>query len=126
MNVSLPKDADGRTVRACPSNACSPGYFKVKTGTKITGDHKLAYCPYCGRAAEPSDFLTKSQMKYAKDVMAREAHPGILRMLKDALDVGPSGKKSFAFIGSTKAGKRAEVGESFFTGSVGVLASPES
>jgi hypothetical protein len=34
-------------------------------------------------------------MKYAKDVMAREAHPGILRMLKDALDVGPSGKKSF-------------------------------
>jgi hypothetical protein len=94
ISVSLPRDADGRTARACPSNACSPGYFKIKNGTGITDDQPLAYCPYCGRAAEPNGFTTKSRMKYAKDVMMREAHPGISRMLNNALGVGPSGKRT--------------------------------
>ncbi len=94
MNIVLPKDADGRTARACPSNTCSPGYFKIKTGTGITGDQPLAYRSYCGRAAEPNGFTTEGQMKYAREVMMREAHPGISRAIKDALGIGPSGKRT--------------------------------
>jgi hypothetical protein len=93
MKVSFPKDADGQTARACPSNACLPGYFKIKNGTGITGAQESAYCPYCRRAAEPNEFLTKSQMTYAQEIMAREAHPGISRAIKDALGIGPSGKR---------------------------------
>jgi hypothetical protein len=33
MNISLPKDGDGRLARECPDEACSPGYFKVTPGT---------------------------------------------------------------------------------------------
>jgi hypothetical protein len=95
MNVSLSKDADGRTARACPANHCSPGYFKIKNGTGIPGDQALVHCPYCGHSAEPNDFTTKGQSQYANDVMMREAHPGISRMLKDALGLGSSGKRSF-------------------------------
>jgi hypothetical protein len=93
MKVSFPKDAEGRTARACPSNACLPDHFKIKNGTGIAGAQESAYCPYCRHAGEPNDFLTKSQMTYAQEIMAREAHPGIARAIKDALGIGPSGKR---------------------------------
>jgi len=73
MAVSLPKDEEGRTARACPSQHCSPGYFKVTPGTGITADHKITYCPYCRKAAEASDFHTKEQIRYAKDLIEGQA-----------------------------------------------------
>ena len=93
MNVSLPKDEDGRTARECPNEECSPGYFKVKSGTGITDGQEIAYCPYCRNQAEPSDFTTKEQLRYAKDLVLREAHEGIENMLKSALGLDSSGKK---------------------------------
>ena len=93
MQIPIPKDADGRIARECPQADCSPGYFKLKLGTGITEGQQIAYCPYCHHGAEPSDFGTKEQIRYAKDVMMREAHEGIGRMLKDALDLGPSGRR---------------------------------
>jgi len=93
MNVKLPTDADGLTARECPSSDCSPAYFKVKPGTGITSEQVSAYCPYCGRKGDPSDFHTKAQIEYAKDILAREATDGIERELKSALGIGPFGSR---------------------------------
>jgi len=93
MSVSLPKDEDGRTARECPNEGCSPGYFKVKGGTGITDGQKVVYCPYCRKEAEPSDFTTKEQLRYAKDLVLREAHEGVESMLKSAFGLDSSGKK---------------------------------
>lgn len=93
MNISLPNDSDGRIARECPSDICSPGYFKVKTGTGITENQEVAFCPYCRFNAEPTDFHTKEQLRYAKDIVVQEAHDGIEKALKDALGLGSSEKK---------------------------------
>jgi len=61
MNVSLPTDSDGMLARECPSDTCSPAYFKVKLGTGITGGQTEAFCPYCAHKDEPGDFHTKAQ-----------------------------------------------------------------
>lgn len=93
MNVSIPKDKDGRIARQCPAGSCSPGYFKVKPGTGITSGQEIAFCPYCRHAAVPVEFKTDEQLRYAKDVVVREAHKGIQDMLGKALGLGPSGSK---------------------------------
>lgn len=95
MSVTLPKDADERTARACPSGECSPAYFKVKNGTGITGGQTVAFCPYCRAEAKPDDFTTKSQRKYVEELLMHEAHDGMGRMIKKALGIGPSGKRKF-------------------------------
>lgn len=94
MSISLPKDADGMVARECPSDACSPAYFKVKPGTGITQGQTEAFCPYCSHSDEPSNFTTKSQVDYAKQVATREALDGVDRMIKDTLELGPSGEKT--------------------------------
>jgi hypothetical protein len=81
--------------RECPSESCAPGYFKVKNGTGITGGQTVAYCPYCRREAEPSDFTSESQIQYAKDLVLREATAGISRAFEKALGLGPSRRKRF-------------------------------
>lgn len=95
MSISVPKDADGRIARECPNRECSPAYFKVKPGTGITGEHVLAYCPYCRYQAAPNDFTTREQIRYAKEIAVREAHKGLEGVVKDALGLGSSGKRSF-------------------------------
>lgn len=35
MTVTIPRDEDGRVARECPNDECSPGYFKVKLGTRL-------------------------------------------------------------------------------------------
>jgi hypothetical protein len=93
MSISIPTDEDGRMARECPNVDCSPGYFKVTPGTGITGGQNLAYCPYCKHEAEPNDFATQEQIRYAKDLVIREAHKGVNGMIRDALGLGASGKK---------------------------------
>lgn len=93
MTVSLPTDTDCRMARQCPDESCSPGYFKVTPGTGITDGQELTYCPYCGREAEPGEFTTQEQFRYAEDVALGEAHEGIDEVIKDALGLGPSGRK---------------------------------
>lgn len=93
LSVQLPIDENGLLGRECPSNSCSPAYFKVKIGTGITEDYNIAYCPYCRNSAEPENFTTKEQVRYAKDITMQEAHKGIGDMLEDALGLGPSRRK---------------------------------
>jgi len=79
--------------RECPSELCSPAYFKVKPGTGITQGPTEAFCPYCAYKADPGNFRTKAQVEYAKQIVFGEATDGVERMIKDAFDLGPSGKK---------------------------------
>jgi hypothetical protein len=92
LTVSIPKDADGRRAMECPNAECSPGYFKVTPGTGLSGQ-KTCFCPYCRKEAEPSDFTTKEQIRYAKEMVMREAKAEIHRALGDAFGIGSSGKK---------------------------------
>ena len=94
MSIPLPSDADGRTARACPRSDCSPGYFKVKSGTGITKNHTAAYCPYCRFTTQPGKFVTKRQVEYAKAVMKREAFGGMQDAVKDALGIDASGRRT--------------------------------
>lgn len=93
MNVPLPEDADGRLARACPNDDCSPGYFKVKPGTGLTGQTE-AFCPYCRQSAEPNDFATKEQQRYARDHVLRQASEGMDRMAKEAFGLGHSNRRT--------------------------------
>lgn len=95
MQIQLPTDAVGMTARECTDPTCSPGSFKIKYGTGLTGDQPEAFCPYCRTAADPQDFATREQLRYAKDIAMSEAHDGIERMLKDTLGLGPTGKRKF-------------------------------
>lgn len=95
MRVRIPVDADGLVGRECKNLSCSPGFFKVKVGTGITSGQVEVYCPYCRSAGEPASFLTKGQIKYAKDLVIQEATKGINSMIENALQLGPSGKKRF-------------------------------
>jgi len=93
MNIALPTNEDGRMARECQNEKCSPGYFKVRSGTGITEGQEFAFCPYCRSQAAPGDFVTKEQLRYAKDLAVSEAEEGIEKMIKGALGLGPSGKK---------------------------------
>jgi hypothetical protein len=92
-SITLPRDEDGRMARECPDEDCSPGTFKVKPGTGITGDQALAYCPYCRHAEAPDQFATKEQQRYAKDLVMREVQRGADGMIRDAFGLGASGRK---------------------------------
>jgi hypothetical protein len=93
MSITLPTDEHGRMARECLDENCSPGYYKVKNGTGITEGQEKAYCPYCRTSGEPNDFTTKEQIRYAKDIVMREAEQGVGDMLGNALGLGHSGKK---------------------------------
>lgn len=93
MSIKIPKDDDGRVARECSNSLCSPAYFKVTPGTGITEGQDIVYCPYCRHEAEPSDFTTQEQIRYAKDIALREAQGGIDNMINDALGLGPSGRR---------------------------------
>lgn len=95
MNISMLPDEDGRVARKCPDDSCSPGYFKVKSGTGITENQTEVFCPYCRFSDEPSNFTTEEQLRYAKDLVTKEAHKGINRMFEDTLGMGPTRKKKY-------------------------------
>ena len=94
FSISIPEDIDGRIARECPDGKCSPGEFKVTLGTGITDDQDVVYCPYCKGEADPSDYSTKEQIRYAKDVVINEATQGVERMLKDVLRLDSIGKRN--------------------------------
>jgi hypothetical protein len=93
MSIEILPDARGHIGRKCPSDGCSPGYFKVKNGTGITEGQTRAFCPYCRHSGEPSDFFTELQVQYAKDLVMREVAQGVNRIFEQALGLGPSRRK---------------------------------
>jgi len=92
-SISLPMDDYGRVGRQCPNKLCSPGYFKVKIGTGITGGQKVAYCPYCRHQEEPNGFATNEQARYAKDIVMRETQKSIQDAIGHSFGMGSSGSK---------------------------------
>jgi hypothetical protein len=95
LSVTLPPEPDGRISRACVSKECSPGAFKNKPGTGITQNHLKAFCPYCRSEGEPGNFATADQIRYATDLVLREAGQGVDRMVKETLGLDSLGKRKF-------------------------------
>jgi hypothetical protein len=95
FTVPLPQNEDGRMARECPDLRCSPGYFKVKGGTGITGGQEEAFCPYCRRVGHPQEFHTQEQIRFAKEVMLGAARDGIQRLLAKSLGLDSSGRRKF-------------------------------
>ena len=79
ISVTIIPDEDGYVGRECPT--CER-YFKVRPGTGIT-EQDEAYCPYCGKPAPPSDFLTKEQANYATSIALGEIEEQLLAPLKN-------------------------------------------
>ena len=94
-NVSVPADADGRHARTCPNPTCSPGYFKVRLGTGIVGGQTQAFCPYCRHDAEPGDFITEEQKRYAIDSLMGHVADGFVDSLADSLGLGAGRKRRY-------------------------------
>ena len=80
ISISLPTDDNGLTGRECPQQQCE-GYFKIKFGTGLEGENKC-HCPYCGYAAEHSQFFTDEQVNYAKSVASRRVVEAFTKDLK--------------------------------------------
>ena len=101
LDISIPNDADGLRARECPSEQCSPAFFKVRPGTGIVGEQAEAFCPYCRHANTPRNFPTKAQVRYAHDIVKREAHLGVQRLVTEKLGLDASGRRQLAtgFIG---------------------------
>lgn len=76
LSTPIPADECGRIARTCPSGTCSPGYFRLKPGTGLIEGVEVAYCPYCRHAANPEEFTTEEQIRYAQDIAMREAKRG--------------------------------------------------
>lgn len=93
MSVEMPTDAMGMTARECTDATCSPGAFKIKYGTGLTGEQEHAYCPYCRWATDPDEFITEEQKRYLQDIVTDEASQGLDRMVKGAFGLGPSNRK---------------------------------
>ncbi len=93
MRIPMPTDQMGMTAWECRDPACSPGVFKVKFGTSIVGEQEMAYCPYCRRAENPSEFVTRAQNRYLEDIVTDQAAEGVERTMRKALGLGASGKK---------------------------------
>lgn len=95
MSISMPPDKEGRVAKRCPNDFCSPGYFKVKPGTGITENQTEAFCPYCRYSDELGSFISKEQIRYATDIVKREALEGVSKALENGLGLGPSGKRKY-------------------------------
>ena len=95
LQIPIETDEYGRTARKCPNPDCSPGYFKVKLGTGILEDDLDMSCPYCRTRREPSDFMTKEQLRYGEEIITGEVMKGFDKAMRNALGIGPSGKRKF-------------------------------
>src|SRR4051794_28244514 len=79
IRVPLPTDDNGLTGRQCPS--CER-YFKLKFGTGLPVE--ITHCPYCGEAADASEYLTPEQREYAVTVAIPEINQRFVEpMMRD-------------------------------------------
>jgi len=74
IDVPIPTDERGLVGRRCP--ACL-GYFKLKLGTGLPTE--TCHCPYCGYAADISEFTTPEQEECVLSVGMRETQERILK-----------------------------------------------
>lgn len=81
FEISLPTDERGYLGRECPNADCR-GYFKVISGTGLSGV-TICHCPYCGHVADQCEFHTADQIEYAKSMVARKVMGTVTKDLKD-------------------------------------------
>jgi Zn ribbon nucleic-acid-binding protein len=74
ISVPIPTDERGLVGRRCP--ACLR-FFKLRPGTGLPTE--TCHCPYCGHAADISEFTTPEQEEYVHSVGMREAQERILK-----------------------------------------------
>ncbi len=70
FTFSIPVGGDGYVGRECTDLACKK-FFKVKPGTGVA-NAKKAFCPYCGHADYPGDFMTKQQIEYGLSIIGNQ------------------------------------------------------
>jgi uncharacterized Zn-finger protein len=77
----IPLDDDGYLRRECPS--CEREFKRGtrRSSTSRDSANDWLFCPYCGRQAQASRWLTKSQVKFTKNLVAnhveqRKSHVG--------------------------------------------------
>lgn len=108
ISVRVPPDEDGFTGRECPNEDCE-GYFKIVFGTGLEGDVPC-HCPYCGHAADQSEFWTKEQIRYAKSVAMRQVSDALRQDLKGfEFTQKPQGAFGIGISMKLKAGPRLPI-----------------
>lgn len=81
VKVEIPFDSDGYLDRLCPAPDCGMR-FKALEEDWQEKDSDEAWCPLCGRSAEPSEYVTKEQVEYMHSVGGFEAQKLIHQGLK--------------------------------------------
>jgi len=95
FSIEIPEDDYGMVARECTDAHCSPGYFKVKLGTGILEDHNEAFCPYCHKSSDPSDYLTEAQLEYARSIAIQKVQKDLDKIIKKSFGLGTSGRKKY-------------------------------
>ena len=91
IGVPFIPDSGGFVGRECPSEACL-GYFKVKSGTGLTGEGSPCHCPYCAYCGPHSEFATKAQVEYAHSIALRAIDDAFRKDLKSfEFNIKPQG-----------------------------------
>lgn len=67
FSVPLESDEDGLLGRECPSESCTPRYFKVHVAEDDEDDsisYETITCPYCGTRESFQEFHTQAQIDW--------------------------------------------------------------
>jgi hypothetical protein len=101
LEMIIPLDRDGFVRRACPT--CERDFKWLHTESDEAGQHEVAkvapagyFCPYCGIQAETNQWLTQTQVEYARNLVASRA---LGPMIKDfGADLAQIGRQSGGFV----------------------------
>jgi hypothetical protein len=108
FKISLPTDNGGYLGRECPA-VDYKGYFKIVPGTGLA-DVNDCHCPYCGHAADQSEFHTPDQIGYAKSLVLRKVSDALIKDLKSLeFDTKPKGPFGIGLSIKVKPGRMQPV-----------------
>lgn len=82
VRVTLPVDEHGYLERSCADPECEPKLFKVRGEPRADEDR---CCPYCGKAGDGNSFATTEQVRYAHELLTRQAGDAIHDAMYDEM-----------------------------------------
>jgi hypothetical protein len=88
--IPLNPDDDGLLGRECPTEHCTPKYFKITVASEDDVDappltDTTLRCPYCGHTDNFQEFHTQAQIDWATDLVVHEVENAAVRSLKKSL-----------------------------------------
>jgi len=86
--VPLEADEDGLLGRECPSDGCTPRYFKVSLTAEDEGESMsddAVTCPYCGTSESFQEFHTQAQIDWVTSMMVHDVEQGLVRQMKKSV-----------------------------------------